>query len=65
MLTACLQAVSITYTYCCVYSTRLLMTDRDSPKHVESYSKYEYEKLVFLVGFIKTISRCTVFRMSK
>ena len=31
MLTACEQAVSITrmtYTYCCVYSTRLLMMDR-------------------------------------
>jgi len=33
MLTACYQAVSITcmtYTYCCVYSARLLMMDREN-----------------------------------
>ena len=28
MLTACEQALSITCTYCCVYSARLLMMDR-------------------------------------
>jgi hypothetical protein len=43
----------MTYTYCCVYSTRLLMIDKKtSPKHVEFYSKNIFEKLVHVVGFI-------------
>ena len=43
----------MTYTYCCVYSTRLLMMDRKPvPKHVEFYSKNKIEKLVHLFGFI-------------
>ena len=50
------QAVSttrMTYTYCCVYSTRLPMMDRKPvPKHVEFYSKNKFEKLVHLFGFI-------------
>ena len=33
-------------------SAKLLMIDRDTPKHVEFYSKTEFEKLVHLVGFI-------------
>ena len=32
MLTA--QAVSITCMYCCVYSARLLMMDRDTVRHM-------------------------------
>jgi len=39
----------MTYTYCCVYSARLLMMNR---KPVELYSKNKFEKLVHLVGFI-------------
>jgi len=43
----------MTYTYCCVYSTRLLMMDiKTCPKHMEFYSKNKFEKLVHLVGFI-------------
>jgi len=37
MLTACLQAVSITcmtYTYWCVYSARLLMMDRETVRNM-------------------------------
>ena len=39
----------MTYTYCCVYSTRLLMMDR---KSVRNMSKNKFEKLVHLFGFI-------------
>jgi hypothetical protein len=47
------QAVGIICMYCCVYSARLLMMDREAcPKHVEFYSKNKFEKLVHLVGFI-------------
>ena len=47
------QNFSITCTYCCVYSEKLLMMDRGTvPKHVELYSKNKFEKLVHLVGFI-------------
>jgi len=43
----------MTYTYCCVYSTILLMMDRKpARKHGEFYSKNKFEKLVHLVGFI-------------
>ena len=44
----------MTYTYCCVYSAKLLMmdTDRYCPEHVEFYSKNKFEILMFLVGFI-------------
>jgi len=37
MLTAYYQAVSITcmtYTYCCVFSTRLLMMDRETARYM-------------------------------
>jgi len=44
----------MTYTYCCVYSIRLMMMDTYCPKHVESYTKNKFEKLVHLIGFIKT-----------
>ena len=43
---------SMTYTYCCMYSARLLMMDTNGPKRVEFYSKNEFEKLVHLVGVI-------------
>jgi len=39
MLTACKEAVSITfmtYTYCCVYSARLLMMDREIVRNMWS-----------------------------
>jgi hypothetical protein len=49
------------YTYCCVYSTRLLMMDRNCPKHVEFYSKNKFEKLVHLVGFIIRIQNVSRF----
>jgi len=42
----------MTYTYCCVYSARLLMIDRETPKHVEFYSKNKFEKLVHHFHFI-------------
>jgi hypothetical protein len=39
--------------HCCVYSEKLLTTDRGtSPKLVEFHSKNKFEKLVHLVGFI-------------
>jgi len=39
--------------HCCVYSEKLLMMDTETvPKHEEFYSKYKFEKLVHLVGFI-------------
>jgi len=40
MLTACLQAVSITYmtyTYRCVYSARLLRMDGETVRNMQSY----------------------------
>jgi len=37
---------------CCVYSEKLLMMDRNCPKHVEFYSTNKFEKLMHLVGFI-------------
>ena len=56
MLTACQQAVSITcmtYNYCCVYSTRLLMMERKPVRNMQiSIPKNKFEKLVHLVGFI-------------
>ena len=36
MLTACQQAVSITCMYCCVYSARLLMMDRETVRNMQS-----------------------------
>jgi len=49
------------YTYCCVYSARLLMMDIEAvPKHVEFYSKNKFEKLVHLVGFITRILMVTL-----
>jgi len=38
--------------HCCVYSEKLLMMDRNCPKHVEFYSKNKFEKLLRLAGFI-------------
>ena len=39
--------------YCCVYSEKLLMTDRGTVRNMlEFYSKNKFEKLVHLVGFI-------------
>ena len=64
-------AISITcmkYTYCYVFSARLLMMDRDTcPKYVEFYSKNKSEKLVHLVGFIIRIyhdARSSEFQIS-
>jgi len=37
---------------CSVYSEKLLMMDRGSPKHVDFNYKNKFEKLVHLVGFI-------------
>ena len=34
MLTACYQALSITCMYCCVYSARLRMMDRDTVRNM-------------------------------
>ena len=43
----------MTYTYCCVYSTRLLMMDRKPVRNMQSsIPKNKLEKLVHLVGFI-------------
>ena len=60
MLTACQQAVSITYityTYCCVYSARLLMMDRETVQNMQSsIPPQKLEKLVHLVGFIIKIA---------
>ena len=51
-----LTAVSITcmtYTYCCVHSSRHLMTDRETVRNMQSsIPKNKFEKLVHLVGFI-------------
>jgi len=56
MLTAYLQAVSITCMYYCVYSEKTPDDgQRNCPKHVEFYSKNKFEKLVHLVGFIVRI----------
>ena len=46
----------MTYTYYCVYSTRLLMMDT-CLKHVEFYSKNKFEELVHFVDFIIRIRR--------
>ena len=38
--------------HCCVYSEKIADDgQRNCPKHVEFYSKNEFEKLVHLVGF--------------
>jgi hypothetical protein len=43
----------MTYTYCCVYSARLLMIDRQPVRNMYSFiPKNKYEKLVHLVAFI-------------
>jgi len=42
---ACQQAVSITcmtYTYCCVYSARLLMMDRETVRNMCSIPKINF-----------------------
>ena len=39
--------------HCCVYSKKTPDDgQRNCPKHVEFYSKYKFEKLVHVVGFI-------------
>jgi len=38
--------------HCCVYSEKLLMMDRNCPKHVEFYCKNKFQKLTHLVDFI-------------
>jgi len=49
-----LQAVWLYH--CCVYSEKTPDDEhRNCPKHVEFYSKNEFEKLVHLVGFIVRI----------
>jgi len=54
----------MTYTYCCVYSAKTPDDgQRYCPKHVESYSKNKFEKLVLLVGFIIRVQfNCYVFQ---
>jgi len=42
----------MTHTYCCVYSTKLLMMDGKPSRNAEFDSKNKFEKLVHLVGFI-------------
>jgi len=43
----------MTYTYCCVYSEKLLMMDRGTvPNMLSFYSKNKFEKLVHPAGFI-------------
>jgi len=43
----------MTYTYCCVYSTKTPDGGQKTcPKHVEFYSKNTFEKLIPLFGFI-------------
>ena len=44
---------SMNYIDCCVCSSRLLVMDRDTVRNIQSpIPKNEFEKLVFLVGFI-------------
>jgi len=38
--------------HCCLYSIKTHDGQRNCPKHVEFYSKNEYEKLMHQVGFI-------------
>jgi len=46
--------------HCCEFSVKLLMMDRNCPKHVEFHSKNKFENLVHLVGFIiRNLTRCT------
>ena len=53
LLTACKLLANLYDIYhCCVYSEKLLMIERNCPKHIEFYSKNKFEKLVHLVGFI-------------
>jgi len=53
LLTACKLSANLYDIYhCCVYSEKLLMIERNCPKHVEFYSKNKFEKLVHLVGFV-------------
>jgi len=44
--------------HCCVYSGKISDDgQRNCPKHVEFYSKYKFEKLVHLVGFVIRIHK--------
>ena len=38
--------------HCSVYIEKLLMMDRGTVRNMQFYSKYKFEKLVHLVGFI-------------
>ena len=43
----------MTYTYCCVYSARLLVVDRQTVRNMySSIAKNKLEKWMLLVGFI-------------
>ena len=58
------QAVSITcmtYAYCCVYSARLLMMDRDTVRNMQSFiPKINLRNQCISFFYYKNISRCTV-----
>jgi len=52
LLTSCKQNLFDIY-HCCMYSEKTPDDGhRNRPKHVESYFKNKFEKLVHLVGFI-------------
>jgi len=58
MFWSCSQAVSKTVWHIPVLCVQLKTTDdgrRNCPKHVEFYSKNQFEKLVHLVGFVTRI----------
>ena len=49
--------ITLTYDICLLLCVQYYTPDdgqRYSPKHVESYSKNKFEKLLHLIGFIKT-----------
>jgi hypothetical protein len=75
LLTACEQEHLLLLTSCqqtCMTCTIAVCTVKNSwwwkensPKHVEFHSKYKFEKLVHLIGFIiRNLSWCTVTRTS-
>jgi hypothetical protein len=53
------------YTYCCVYSTRLMMMERKPFRNMySSIPKNKFEKLMHLVGFIigiRSLISCYIF----
>ena len=62
LLTACKLSANLYDVYhCCVYSEKLLMTDRGTVLNMQSFIPKKFEKFVHLVGFIiRNLSRCTV-----